>query len=510
MFNRFTTSSTNFRLTSRMVWKGVATTGIASSFVMTASSEEQKKAFDLIVVGGGSGGLASAKRAAAYGASVAVIEGGRYGGTCVNVGCVPKKVMYNAAHVAETIHEAKEFGFSVSDVKFDWAAIKKYRDRYIQRLNGIYESGLDKVNITRINGFASFDKPGAGVYNLKVGDTLYEAKHVLLATGGAPRKLGIKGDEYVLDSNKFFELETQPKKAAIIGAGYIAVELAGVFNGLGTDTSLFVRGDKALRNFDPMISTALDKNMRASGIKVEPGSITKEIIKEADGTYTLVLENGSVFKGYDCILAATGRYPLTKSLDLQNVGVTVNKDGYIVVDDYQNTSADKVYALGDVCGKVELTPMAIAAGRRLADRLFGGIPDAKADYENVPTVVFSHPVIGTCGLTEQEAIAKYGKDSLKIYTSDFVNLYYGTFFEGNVGNKPITKYKVICQGPTEKVVGLHMIGMASDEVLQGFGVAMKLGATKADFDRCVAIHPTAAEELVTLPPWGMSNIVKSK
>lgn len=209
--------------------------------------------------------------------------------------------------------------------------------------------------------------------------------------------------------------------------------------------------------------------------------------------------------GYDVILSAIGRTPSTFGLNLEAAGVSITDRGYIVVDEYQNTSSPTIFALGDVAGKVELTPMAIAAGRRLADRLFGNIPTARADYDFVPTVVFAHPTIGTCGLTEPKAIELYGAENIKVYTSDFVNLYYGTFYEGNAGDKPITKYKVICLGPEERVIGLHLIGMSSDEVLQGFGVAMKMGATKTDFDNCVAIHPTAAEELVTLAPWGLSG-----
>ena len=209
------------------------------------------------------------------------------------------------------------------------------------------------------------------------------------------------------------------------------------------------------------------------------------------------------------IISAIGRIPNTEPLNLPAVGVELDHKGYIKVDEYQNTNISGIYALGDVIGKVELTPMAIAAGRRLSDRLFGGYHDAKADYDNVPTVVFSHPTIGTIGLTEPEAIEAYGKENIKIYTSDFVNLYYGTYFEGNAGDKPMSKYKVITEGPTERVIGIHIIGMGSDEVIQGFGVAMKMGATKADFDNCIAIHPTAAEELVTLPPWGLSGASSS-
>lgn len=480
-----------------------ALTGIAASLCLqesnkSFSSAPTREKFDLVVIGGGSGGLACAKRAAGYGAKVAIIEGKAYGGTCVNVGCVPKKVMYNASHVAETMHEASHFGFEPVKPVFKWESLKLFRDTYIQRLNGIYESGLDKLNVTRINGYASFEDANT----VSVGDQLYEGKHIVVAVGGAANKLNVPGEEHVIDSDGFFALETQPKKVGVIGAGYIAVEIAGVFNGLGTDTKLFVRGNNALRSFDPMIQSFLHDEMKKAGVDVVGGSIIDSVTKDTDGTLTLKLKNGNSYSGFDCLLTATGRHPLLNGLGLDKCGVALNQKGYIEVDEYQNTSASNIYALGDVCGVVELTPMAIAAGRRLADRLFDGQTDAKADYTGVPTVVFSHPVIGTCGLTETEARQKYPDNEIKVYTSTFVNLYYGTFFEGKAGPKPLTKYKIICAGKDEKVVGLHMIGLGSDEVLQGFGVAMKMGATKKDFDSCIAIHPTAAEEMVTLAPWG--------
>jgi len=458
--------------------------------------------FDYLVIGGGSGGMASARRAATYGAKVAIIEGKAYGGTCVNVGCVPKKVMYNTAHVAEVIAEAKQFGFTIEgEVKFDWGYIKKARDTYITRLNRIYENNLDGQNIKRIQGYASFVSKDT----VRVGDELFKAKHILVAVGGAADLLGVPGDEYLIDSDGFFELTTQPKKVGVIGAGYIAVELAGVFHSLGTDTTLVVRGDKALRKFDTTISQYLHDSMVKSGLKVVGNGQVKDIVKESDGTLTLNTLSGEVLTGFDVLIRAIGRHPLTEALNLPSANVNVDSKGRIVVDEYQNTSSEGVYALGDVCGKVELTPMAIAAGRRLSDRLFGNLPNAKADYTMVPTVVFSHPVIGTVGDTEVEAVEKYGKDNLKIYNSTFVNLWYGNYYGGAVGDKPYTKYKLICLLPDEKVVGLHAIGMGSDEVLQGFSVAMKMGATKADFDNAVAIHPTAAEEFVTLAPWGLSS-----
>eukprot|EP01039_Chlorochromonas_danica_P004047 gene4047-4425_t len=471
----------------------------------TTTTTTPKKIYDLVVIGAGSGGMACAKRAASYGASVAIIEGERYGGTCVNVGCVPKKVMFNAAHVMEVIHQAKEFGIHVDGpVTVNWNELKRYRDRYIQRLNGIYESGLDKMNITRIAGNASF----VNATTVRVRDEEVEGKNILIAVGGTPSQLTIPGGEFAIDSNGFFALESQPRKVAVLGAGYIAVELAGVLHSLGSETNLFCRKETVLRSFDPMLSEHLVKNMNKSGLTVVPNSIPKAITKEEDGSLTVHFEDGRQVGGFDSVIQAIGREPLTASLNLSAVGVEVDKDGYINVDPYQNTTTSGIYALGDVCGQVELTPMAIAAARRLGDRLFGGLPEAKADYENVPTVVFSHPTIATIGLSEPEAEKRYGRENLTVYKSDFVNLFYGTFFQGNAGDKPVTKCKVICHGPEEKIVGLHMIGMGADEVLQGFAVAIKMGATKADLDRAVAIHPTAAEELVTLPPWGLPGSKK--
>eukprot|EP00604_Paraphysomonas_vestita_P002706 CAMPEP_0174818402 /NCGR_PEP_ID=MMETSP1107-20130205/1068_1 /TAXON_ID=36770 /ORGANISM="Paraphysomonas vestita, Strain GFlagA" /LENGTH=474 /DNA_ID=CAMNT_0016030181 /DNA_START=55 /DNA_END=1479 /DNA_ORIENTATION=+ len=473
------------------------------------SEIENNNHFDLIVIGAGSGGVSLAERAAGYNAKVAIFEGGAYGGTCVNVGCVPKKIMYNAAHMAETIHEASEYGFNVEKKGFNWQKLKTSRDNYVRSLSNIYKSFLPDIGITVVSEIASFvgTSSETGRTTIIAGGQEYTANHVAITVGGAPDTLQIPGGEYAINSDGFFTLESLPKKVAMIGAGYIGVELAGVLHGLGSETSLFVRGETPLRNFDVMIRTHLTEAMRKSGLKVHSGSILQKIEKETDETFTIYLENGDVHSGYEVVIAAIGRHPLTERLNLSSVNITTFGKGYIPVDEYQNTTTPGIYALGDVCGKVELTPMAVAAGRRLADRLFGGIPNAKVDYTNVPTVVFSHPVIGTIGLTEEEAYEKYSKDDIRIYNSEFVNLYYGPFLDGDLMSeeKPLTKYKLICLGPEERVIGLHCIGMSSDEVIQGFGVAIKMGATKANFDSCVAIHPTASEELVTFAPWGKSK-----
>ncbi|CAM9250258.1 unnamed protein product [Chrysoparadoxa australica] len=465
---------------------------------LRGSHAHKENHFDYLVIGGGSGGVSSSRRAASHGAKVALVEATTtMGGTCVNVGCVPKKVMWNTANVMEVIHSSKHYGYDVKDYAFDWGKIKELRDNYVKKLNGIYSRNLDNSGITTITGTASF----VGPKTVAVEGVEYTADHILIATGGKPAMPDIPGIELCISSNGFFELETQPSRVAVVGAGYIAVEMAGIFNALGTNTHLFVRGQAALRRFDPMLTETLKAEMAKSGLHLHPGS-TPAAVKQDDSTgqLTLVLEGGEEVGGFDTILMAIGREPLLEPLNLEAAGVKLTSKGYIEADEYQNTAIEGVYALGDVCGKVELTPMAIAAGRKLSDRLFAGLKDGKADYDMVCSAIFSHPPIGTCGLTEPEAIEKFGEDNIRIYKSTFVNLFFG-HWPIPPEDKQKTACKVICTGPEQKVVGLHIIGMAADEILQGFGVAMKMGATKQDLDSCVAIHPTAAEELVTLAPW---------
>lgn len=478
---------------------------------MSAVEDDEEADYDYLVIGAGSGGIASARRAASYGAKVGVVEKARLGGTCVNVGCVPKKVMWNAASIAEVIHDMKHYGFSGEDgVEFDWEQIKESRDAYILRLNGIYERNMANSGVESILGTASL----AGDGKVKVvpsdgsEEKMYSAKNILIAVGGYPtfpEGEGIR--ENSISSDGFFEMNSLPKKAVVVGAGYIAVELAGVLQALGTDVSLVVRKGKALREFDEMVTDTLDFEMQRQGIDIYRNTDgVEKIIADDDGLKTVTLNNGEVIEGCDTVIMATGRGPLVEPLNLPGAGVTQKESGHIIVDEYSETSADGVFALGDVCGNVELTPMAIAAGRRLADRLFGGPEhkNAKVSYENVPTIIFSHPPIGTIGLTEAQAIVKYGEENVKIYRSKFANLYYGPW-QVDPDDKPKTAMKLICAGDEELVVGLHVIGMGSDEMLQGFGIAMKMGATKADFDSCVAIHPTASEEFVTMFPWGLSK-----
>ncbi|WBW72620.1 mitochondrial glutathione reductase Pgr1 [Schizosaccharomyces osmophilus] len=457
------------------------------------------KAFDYLVIGGGSGGLASARRAAKYGAKVGLVEAsGRLGGTCVNYGCVPKKIMWNIADLVAKMKTAPQQGFPESNIgRFDWGLIKRKRDAYIKRLNGIYERNVNNDGVLYISGHASFISPTEVAVDMLDGSGVqtFSAKNILIAVGGRPIwPSHIPGAEYGIDSDGFFELEEQPKKVAVVGAGYIAIELAGVFAALGTETHLFIRRDKFLRRFDPIVSDGIMKHFEHLGIHIHKNSDEFSKIEKLPSSQ-LRLHSEQSALDVDSLLWAVGRTPKTEGLRLDRAGVKTLPSGHVVADEYQRTNVPSVLSLGDVVGKIELTPVAIAAGRRLSDRLFGGVKDAHLDYINVPSVVFAHPEAGTIGFTEQEAIDKYGENEIKVYNSTFRGLNYALVDEEN---KVPTTYKLICAGPLQKVVGLHMVGDFSSEILQGFGVAIKMGATKADFDNCVAIHPTSAEELVTL------------
>lgn len=329
------------------------------------------------------------------------------------------------------------------------------------------------------------------------------AKKILVAVGGNPTVMpGVEGSEHGVDSDGFFDIAELPKKVALVGAGYIAVEFAGMFNALGVETHLFIRHDTFLRTFDPMVQEAITAEYERLGVHVHKGSSQSKVEKDGStGKLALHFKDKKsgegVLKDVDHLIWAVGRTPATKGIGLEEAGVKLNDKGYIVVDEFQNSSVDNIYALGDVTGQAELTPVAIAAGRKLAHRLFGGseFSTLKLDYSNIPSVVFAHPEVGAIGLTEPQAEEKYGKENLKVYNTSFTNMYYSMMEQDQKGP---TKYKLICAGPEEKVVGLHILGLGSGEILQGFGVAIKMGATKKDFDSVVAIHPTSAEELVTL------------
>ncbi len=443
--------------------------------------------YDLLVIGGGSGGLAHAQRAAEYGAKAAVIEYGPLGGTCVNVGCVPKKVMWNAAHHAHGFSHAADYGFDIDVKGHDWAGLKGRRDDYIERLNGIYERNLDNKGVTYIAGSARM----VDAHTVDVDGKTYKADRIVIATGGRPMVPDIPGAELGITSDGFFELEERPQRVLIAGSGYVAVELAGVFNALGSDVQLVVRKDSVLRDFDAMLGAELMGAMDHSGINLETRVIPKSVEK-TDAGLVLHAEDGRSFGPVDAVLWAIGRSPNTETLDANKAGVEQDPRGFIPTDKYQQTNVESVFALGDVTGRAALTPVAIAAGRRLADRLYGGMEGRHLEYELIPTVVFSHPTIGTIGLTEAEARAEYG-DDVKVYLSSFIGMYYalGT-------DKQRSAMKLITAGEDERVVGCHVIGEGADEMMQGFAVSMRMGATKKDFDDTVAIHPTSSEELVTM------------
>jgi glutathione reductase (NADPH) len=443
--------------------------------------------YDFIAIGGGSGGLASAQRAAEYGARTAVIEPGRLGGTCVNVGCVPKKLMWTAATFADALEDAKGYGFEVAAHGHDWPRLKAARDAYVARLNGIYAANLEKRRVAWLKGAARF----LDAHTLSVGDEVVTAPHIVIASGGRPAVPELPGAELGISSDGFFELAARPENVAVVGSGYIAAELAGVFAALGSRVTSFVRHDRLLRNFDVMLSAALGREMAAQGIELVPHAVPASLARTAAGL-ELRLADDRAFGGFDCVLWAIGRRPASDRLGLDRAGVALYDDGVVIADKYQNTNVAGVYAIGDVTGREALTPVAIAAGRRLADRLLGGQSERHLDYELVPTVIFSHPPIGSVGLTEAAARELYG-EAVRTYTAGFVPMHHAL-----TEAKRRVEMKLVCSGPEERIVGLHVIGHGADEMLQGFAVAVKMGARKRDFDDTVAIHPTVAEEFVTL------------
>jgi glutathione reductase (NADPH) len=444
--------------------------------------------YDLIVIGGGSGGLAAAQRAAQHGARALILESGRLGGTCVNVGCVPKKVMWTAAQLAHGLKDATDYGFELTVSGNDWPKLKAARDAYVHRLNGIYARNLERNEVELVRQRARLTGPGEVI---DAEGHVYRGRHVLFATGGYPRVPGLPGADLGITSDGFFDLEQCPKRVAVIGSGYIAVEFAGVLHSLGSDVTQFVRFDGVLRGFDSTVRSALTEQMRAQGIEIVTSAVPRQI-DQADGL-RLTTEDGREFDGFEALIWAIGRDPNTQGLGLEELGVSLTSAGHITVDKYQATNVANHYAVGDVTGQAELTPIAIAAGRRLADRVFGGQADRHLSYELIPTVVFSHPPIGTVGLSEALARERFPNEALKIYTSTFVPMYHAL-----TEQRPKTVMKLVTLGEDERVIGCHIIGPGADEMLQGFAVAISMGARKADFDETIAIHPTSAEELVTL------------
>ena len=441
---------------------------------------------DLLVMGGGSAGLAMAIRAARHGAKVTLFEPHELGGTCVNRGCVPKKAMWLAADLAQAQKLAAEVGFDVKPGALDWVAFIARRQAYVERARHAYARRLEEYGVRVIAAYAHF----VDAHTLVADGARYSAPHIAIATGSRPRQLDLPGVALGIDSDGFFGLRECPRRVGIIGGGYIAVELAGVLHALGAKVELFSRS-RLLSHFDADLGDALGAAMAEDGIEQHSRCAVQGAARER-GQLWLDCADRARHGPYDQIIWAVGRVPNVEALQLQSAGVAVGKDGHVVTDAFEKTNVEGVYALGDVSGKRALTPVAVAAGRALAERLFGGQPDSHLDYENIPSVVFSHPPVGSVGLSEAAARKQYG-EAVTVHRARFTPMLWS--LAGRDG-----KYlmKLVCVGADERVVGLHGIGPGMDEMLQGFAVAVKLGATYADFLKTVAIHPTAAEEFVTM------------
>ncbi|MBT7443573.1 MAG: glutathione-disulfide reductase [Methylococcales bacterium] len=447
------------------------------------------KHYDLISIGAGSGGLSAAERAAKYGKKCAIIEPGALGGTCVNVGCVPKKVMWYAANLAHDLKTAAGYGFSLEKTAFDWNHLVKARNLFVSNINNWYYTFLEDSNIDLIDGTGRF----VDAHTVEVEGELYTADHIVVATGGEPTIPNIPGAELGITSDGFFELMEQPKSVAIIGSGYIAVELAGVLNALGTDVTLILRGEHLLRPFDAMLRETLMEQMVNDGITLASSSQIDSLSQTDDGLINITCRTGNHQQGFDKVIWAVGRTPKLQELNLAATKIELDDAGFVKIDEFQNTAEPGVYAVGDITDRPPLTPVAIAAARRLSDRLFNHQSDRKLETNIVPTVVFTHPPIATIGLTEDEARAGHGS-AVKIYSSRFTPMFHT--FEPDGQHQ--TAMKLVTVGAQEKIIGCHVIGIGADEMIQGFAVAMRMGATKKDFDDTIAVHPSSAEEFVTM------------
>ena len=447
--------------------------------------------YDVIAIGAGSGGLSVAERAASYGAKCAVIESGELGGTCVNVGCVPKKVMWYGAGLSHALQDATDYGFKVTSEGLNWEKLVMKRDNFIGGINDWYVDYLADQKVELIEGYATF----VDNKTLDVNGERYTANTIVIATGGRPIiPAEIPGAALGYDSDGFFNDidEEQPQKVVVVGGGYIALELAMMMDGFGSDVSILHQGWPVLIGFDKTIQKALRTEMEASDIVINDDGIISKVEKQKDNRVTIHFEDGQTITDVDALIWAIGRRPNTDNIGLEKTDVEVAQNGMIITDDYEQTKVPGIFAIGDIIGKAPLTPVAIAAGRRLADRLYGGKPDRKMSYDTIATVMFTHPPIGTVGLSEEAAREMYGED-IRVYQTSFVPMYYQL-----TRHKVKTTMKLIVTGKEEKVVGCHVIGLGADEMLQGFAVAIRMGATKQDFDDTVAIHPVSAEELVTM------------
>ncbi|CBZ55710.1 putative glutathione reductase [Neospora caninum Liverpool] len=546
-------------------YRQAATFPNAATSEQGAGGEKASAHFDLVVIGGGSGGVACARRAASYGASVALVEKANVGGTCVNLGCMPKKVMWLASNLGASFEAMPYYGFSVPNseedarssaaqaqgsserfpasdrVAFSWEKLRENRDAYVSRLRCTFERLLKEAKVTVFRGVGRLDaSERTGEYGLRSAEGCrprhavliqtsdgrvqrVTASHVLLATGTRRQVLDIPGAEFAISSDGFFQLRHRPRRVALIGAGYVSAELAGILRQLGTNVSVFMRGQRLLKRFDKEAVGRLEAIQSESGTQLHKGVEVVEIsISKADGTKILPtytfrdetdktnylddallsvhLGNGDAHHGFDQVIMAVNPAPDVEDLGLEEAGVHIDfhSGGFIDVDAFQNTNVPGIYAVGDVVGKAMLAPAAVAAGRLLADRLFGKRSVA-LDLSVVPTVVFSHPPLAAVGLTEEDAKSLYGEENINVYTSTFVDSFYAAWSIPQ-STKPKSFIKMVClKKANDKVLGLHILGRNADEMLQGFAVAIKLGATKADFSGVLAIHPTAAEEVVTLP-----------
>jgi glutathione reductase (NADPH) len=450
-----------------------------------------RRDFDLIVLGAGSGGLAAAFRAAHHGARVALLGEGPLGGTCVNVGCVPKKAMWLAADLAHRMQLAQALGFGMgaSPPALDWPAFIAHRQRYIGNIHASYQQRLDAAGIALLPHRGRLLAPDS--VECSNGVRLH-APSILIATGGRPQRPSIPGVELGIDSDGFFHLNAAPARVAIVGAGYIAVELAGVLQALGSHVDIFVRRRRLLESFDEDLTTQLVEDQRQHGIHTHFDASLQSVHADATGRCVLRDAHGKDSAGYDSLIFATGRQPASDGIGLEALGVAMDPRGHVVVDAFQRTSVQGVHAVGDVTQAVALTPVAIAAARRLMDRLFGGQADAKLDYDDIATVVFTHPPIGKLGLTEAQARLRHG-DAVRVYRAGFRPMLHAL-----ADSPQRSLFKLVCVGEDERVVGIHLLGEGADEMLQGFAVAMKRGLRKRDLDDTVAIHPTSAEELVLM------------
>lgn len=441
--------------------------------------------YDLFVIGGGSGGVRAARMSAGFGARVGLAESFRLGGTCVIRGCVPKKLFVHAAHVREELEDAAGFGWTIEGARFSWPRLVANKDREIARLEGVYRALLEKAGVAVHTGHARLLDP----HTVEVGAQRFTAEHVLIATGGRPSVPDIPGRELGFTSNEAFHLPALPHRVVILGGGYIAVEFAGIFNGLGCEVTLAYRGPELLRGFDDEVRRFLHAEMEKKGIRIVLNAAPKALARRGDGAIEVALDDGRALIA-DGVMFATGRVPNTERLGLDAAGVRLTRDGAVQVDDFSRSSVPHIYAVGDVTHRLQLTPVAIREGAAVALTLFGGRPTA-ADHADVPTAVFSQPPIGTVGLTEAQALGRYGE--IDVYRTDFRPLKHTL-----TGRDERTLVKLVVDAASQRVVGAHMVGADAPEIVQAIGIAVKAGLTKADFDATVGIHPTAAEEFVTL------------